>query len=66
MTTTKTPTKPALTSEKAHQIHAATGLSISQIRYLLQSNARPRNPITAAAWDDVLAELGLAPKGVAK
>lgn len=66
MPMTKTPTKPALSGEQAHQIHGATGLSITQIRSLIQRNARPRNPITAAAWDEVLTELGLTKKAGAK
>ena len=50
---------PVLTSEQANQIYAATGLSGTRIRHLLKTGTRPRNPITAAAWDEVLTELGI-------
>lgn len=62
---TATKQKPELTSAQAATIHLATGLSSEQQRRLLKANRRPTNPVTAAAWDEVIADLGLA-KGAAK
>jgi hypothetical protein len=55
----KTERESLITSAQAAQVHSVTGLSISSIRRFLKEGRRPENPLTAAAWDEVIVELGL-------
>ncbi len=66
MTANKTFKKAALSRSQVGLIHNVTGLSEKQIRTLLKNGSRPANHLIATAWDEIIAELGLAKKAAAK